>query len=76
RLGAACGRGETALEALPGGGASPAPGSARAGGTPAARAGGPRAAEPALAHLHGLEHALAELAAPLRPSSASRLAGA
>ncbi|WP_217169505.1 FUSC family protein [Streptomyces sp. AC512_CC834] len=64
RLAAACWRVESAVEALTGGGAVPA------------HAGGPRAAEPALAHLHGLEHALTELAAPLRVPSGSRLAGA
>ncbi|WP_055595499.1 FUSC family protein [Streptomyces hirsutus] len=36
----------------------------------------PAATEPALAHLHGLERALAELAAPLRAPSGSPLAGA
>ncbi|MFC7814126.1 FUSC family protein [Streptomyces sp. NPDC057367] len=64
RLTAACWRVENAVEALTGGGSVPA------------RASGPRAAEPALAHLHGLEHALAELAAPLRAPSGSPLAGA
>jgi hypothetical protein len=34
------------------------------------------AVEPALAHLHGLERALAELAAPLRTPSGSPLVGA
>jgi hypothetical protein len=33
-------------------------------------------AEPALAHLHGLERALAELARPLRTPSGSPLVGA
>ena len=33
-------------------------------------------AEPTLAHLHGLERALAELAEPLRAWSGSRLVGA
>ncbi|MEU3898542.1 FUSC family protein [Streptomyces sp. NPDC045251] len=64
RLAAACWRVENAVEALTGGGSVPA------------HANGPRAAEPALAHLHGLEHALAELAAPLRAPSGSPLAGA
>nr|WP_280880044.1 hypothetical protein [Streptomyces pseudovenezuelae] len=36
----------------------------------------PPAAEPALAHLHGLERALAELATPLRMPSGSPLVGA
>jgi hypothetical protein len=55
RLAAACRRVEAAVEALTTGGARP---------TVTAPAG--REAEPALAHLHGLEHALAQLAAPLR----------
>lgn len=63
RLAAACGRVEAAVEALTGDGAVPA------------HARGPRAAEPALAHLHGLESALAELAAPLRTPSGSPLVG-
>jgi hypothetical protein len=54
RLAAACWRVEAAVEALTGGGAVPE----RAAGEPAAGA--------ALAHLHGVERALAELAAPLR----------
>ncbi|MFD0052125.1 FUSC family protein [Streptomyces sp. NPDC127168] len=64
RLAAACWRVETAVEALTGGGDVPA------------RAAGPRAVEPALAHLHDLERALAELAAPLRAPSGSPLVGA
>jgi hypothetical protein len=64
RLAAACWRVEAAVEALTGGGdhitATPQ--------TPAT--------EPALAHLHGLERALAELATPLRTPSGSRLVGA
>ncbi|MEU4144422.1 FUSC family protein [Streptomyces parvulus] len=64
RLAAACWRVETAVEALTGGGDIPA------------HAGGPRAVEPALAHLHDLERALAELAAPLRTPSGSKLVGA
>ncbi|CAL9373029.1 FUSC family protein [Streptomyces sp. enrichment culture] len=64
RLTAACRRVEGAVEALTGGGAVPA------------LAGGPRVGEPVLAHLHGLERALAELAAPLRTPSRSRPAGA
>ncbi|WP_432084176.1 FUSC family protein [Streptomyces sp. WAC 04229] len=64
RLAAACWRVETAVEALTGGGDVPA------------HAGGPRAVEPALAHLHDLERALAELAAPLRAPSGSPLVGA
>ncbi|GHF31944.1 FUSC family protein [Streptomyces fumanus] len=54
RLAAACWRVEAAVEALTGGGAVPE------------RAEREHAAGPALAHLHGLERALAELAAPLR----------
>ncbi|MET9773280.1 FUSC family protein [Streptomyces sp. NPDC006367] len=64
RLAAACWRVETAVEALTGGGAVPA------------HPQRPPAAEPALAHLHGLERALAELAAPLRGPSGSPLVGA
>ncbi|MER6349832.1 FUSC family protein [Streptomyces sp. NPDC001595] len=67
RLAAACWRVQDAVEALTGG--------------PAERevtglAPQPAAAEPALAHLHGLERALAELAAPLRAPSGSPLVGA
>ncbi|MFE9774441.1 FUSC family protein [Streptomyces sp. NPDC005931] len=63
RLAAACWRVEAAVEALTGGGdISVRP-------TPAAT-------EPALAHLHGLERALAELATPLRTPPGSRLVGA
>ncbi|MGV9698869.1 FUSC family protein [Streptomyces sp. NPDC003470] len=64
RLAAACWRVETAVEALTGGGAVPA------------HQERPLAAEPALAHLHGLERALTELAAPLRSPSGSPLVGA
>ncbi|MFI2412581.1 FUSC family protein [Streptomyces sp. NPDC018947] len=64
RLAAACWRVETAVEALTGGGAVPD------------HEERPLAAEPALAHLHGLERALAELAAPLRSPSGSPLVGA
>ncbi|MDG9720973.1 FUSC family protein [Streptomyces sp. DH24] len=66
RLAAACWRVEAAVEALTGGGATTlAPAEPR---TPAA--------EPALAHLHGLERALSELATPLRTPSKSPLARA
>ncbi|MEW1823979.1 FUSC family protein [Streptomyces sp. NPDC088196] len=58
RLAAACWRVETAVEALTDGDAS------RLTATPTRAP-----AEPALAHLHGLEHALAELAEPLRARS-------
>jgi hypothetical protein len=54
RLAAACWRVEAAVEALTGGGTVPE------------RTDREQVAEPALAHLHGLERALAELAAPLR----------
>ncbi|MGW0812989.1 FUSC family protein [Streptomyces viridiviolaceus] len=64
RLAAACWRVEAAVEALTGGGAVPA------------HAERPHAVEPALVHLHGLERALAELAAPLRAPSRSPLVGA
>ncbi|MFF5253349.1 FUSC family protein [Streptomyces leeuwenhoekii] len=65
RLAAACWRVESAVEALTGGGA-----------VPAREAGREPAVEPALAHLHGLERALAELAVPLRAGSGSPLVGA
>ncbi|MFF0730316.1 FUSC family protein [Streptomyces chartreusis] len=61
RLAAACWRVEAAVEALTGGTDL---------GVPADR---PAAAEPALAHLHGLERALVELAQPLRAPSGSPL---
>ncbi|MER8058224.1 FUSC family protein [Streptomyces sp. SID8366] len=64
RLAAACRRVEAAVEALTGGSAEPA----------AAVAESP--ASPALAHVHGLEHALAALAEPLRGAAGSRLVGA
>jgi len=64
RLAAACRRVEAAVEALTGG----------HGNHVTATAESP--AEPALAHLHGLERALTELAAPLRVPSGSRLVGA
>ncbi|MGW7381207.1 FUSC family protein [Streptomyces sp. NPDC054794] len=64
RLAAACRRVEAAVEALTGGG----------DGHPACPVEPP--VEPALAHLHGLERALADLAEPLRTPSGSRLVGA
>ncbi|MGW2718704.1 FUSC family protein [Streptomyces sp. NPDC001492] len=64
RLAAACWRVEAAVEALTG------------GGEHVTAAPEPPATEPALAHLHGLERALAELAAPLRTPSGSPLVGA
>ncbi|MEU9734869.1 FUSC family protein [Streptomyces sp. NPDC048002] len=66
RLAAACWRVEAAVEALTGNTAD----------EPARPAESPAAAEPALAHLHGLERALAELATPLRTPSGSPLVGA
>lgn len=63
RLAAACWRVETAVEALTGGKQPTVPDQ-------------PSAEEPALAHLHGLERALADLAAPLRAPSGSPLVGA
>lgn len=63
RLAAACWRVETAVEAL-------------TGGKHLALPDQPAAEEPALAHLHGLERALADLAAPLRAPSGSPLVGA
>ena len=68
RLAAACWRVQAAVEALTG---SPAE-RELTGLVPHQ----PPAAEPALAHLHGLERALAELATPLRASSGSPLVGA
>ncbi|MGW3117751.1 FUSC family protein [Streptomyces sp. NPDC001107] len=65
RLAAACWRVEAAVEALTGGEQARIDLAAQA-----------PAAEPALAHLHGLERALAELAAPLRTPSGSPLVGA
>ncbi|MDC0766989.1 FUSC family protein [Streptomyces sp. HD] len=61
RLAAACWRVEAAVEALTGGTDVTAP------------TAQPTATDPALAHLHGLERALAELAQPLRTPSGSRL---
>ncbi|MET9736328.1 FUSC family protein [Streptomyces sp. NPDC006458] len=73
RLARACHRVEASVEALiaspAGKGREPRP-----VGSPAAPLH--QAAEPALAHLHSLEHALAELAAPLRAPSGSPLVGA
>ncbi|MFI9831507.1 FUSC family protein [Streptomyces sp. NPDC051913] len=63
RLAAACWRVETAVEALTGGKQPAVPDQ-------------PSVEEPALAHLHGLERALADLAAPLRAPSGSPLVGA
>lgn len=59
RLAAACWRVEAAVEALT---APDLPDRASSPGVPENRA----LAEPALAHLHGLERALVELATPLR----------
>lgn len=64
RLAAACWRVEAAVEALTAGRPEPLHNPAEP------------PAEPALAHLHGLERALADLAEPLRAPSGSRLAGA
>lgn len=66
RLAAAFRRVETAVEALTEGRSD----------TVTAPADRPHATEPALAHLHGLERALAELAKPLRGPSGSPLVGA
>ncbi|MEV4233153.1 FUSC family protein, partial [Streptomyces bobili] len=65
RLAAACWRVQAAVEALTEGGTEHL--------TPLDH---PTATEPALAHLHGLERALAELAHPLRTPSGSPLVGA
>ncbi|AWW40964.1 FUSC family protein [Streptomyces cadmiisoli] len=64
RLAAACWRVQAAVEALTGDGAdrTPEPAPSQAAAEPAA-----------LAHLHGLERALAELAAPLRTPAGSSL---
>ncbi|MFJ8109304.1 FUSC family protein [Streptomyces sp. NPDC096132] len=64
RLAAACWRVQAAVEAL------------TDGGSTAALADRPPVTEPALAHLHGLERALTELAQPLRTPSGSPLVGA
>jgi hypothetical protein len=64
RLATACRRVEAAVEAL------------TEGRDIAVHADGPSVTEPALAHLHGLERALAELARPLRTPSGSPLVGA
>ncbi|GAB2852075.1 FUSC family protein [Streptomyces deserti] len=64
RLAAACWRVEAAVEAL------------TSGGSVALQEDRPTVAEPALAHLHGLERALAELAQPLRTPPGSPLVGA
>ncbi|MFI6932563.1 FUSC family protein [Streptomyces sp. NPDC050287] len=74
RLAMACRRVERAVEALTGGGV--AEGARADGGVPGAEGEGGRAPLPALAHLHGLERALAELATPLRAPSGSPLVGA
>ncbi|MCG7207520.1 FUSC family protein [Streptomyces arenae] len=63
RLAAACWRVEAAVEAL-------------TRGSEHITAPAEPPTEPALAHLHGLERALAELADPLRPTARPRLAGA
>jgi hypothetical protein len=80
RLAAACWRVQGAVEALtesgPGRGALVERPSGNAE-WPSVEAERPSAnGEPALAHLHGLERALAELAQPLGAGSGSRLAGA
>ncbi|MGC3003486.1 FUSC family protein, partial [Streptomyces sp. G35A] len=63
RLATACRRVQAAVEAL-------------TDGRDIAVRTAPAADEPVLAHLHGLERALAELAAPLRAPSGSPLVGA
>jgi len=68
RLAAACWRVQAAVEALTGG-----PAEREITGLAPHH---PPAAEPALAHLHGLERALAELATPLRTPPGSPLVGA
>ncbi|MEV6576129.1 FUSC family protein [Streptomyces sp. NPDC051577] len=72
RLAAACRRVETAVEALISPGALPGDdGRAVAGAIPEQRA-----AEPALAHLHGLERLLTQLDAPLRTPARGPLVSA
>ncbi|MDJ0381149.1 FUSC family protein [Streptomyces sp. G-G2] len=74
RLAAACWRVEAAVEGL----TAPITGlghGADRGSAPAA-APAPALSEPALAHLHGLERALADLAHPLRSDRPSPLVGA
>ncbi|MET7683958.1 FUSC family protein [Streptomyces sp. NPDC005423] len=68
RLAAACWRVEAAVEALTDGETSLATANA-------ATVGARPPAEPALAHLHGLEHALVQLAEPLRAPTRSPLVG-
>ncbi|OIK06660.1 FUSC family protein [Streptomyces monashensis] len=70
RLAAACWRVEAAVEALTAGGPEPVR------GRTAPSVESAQAHPPALAHLHGLERALADLAEPLRAPSGSRLVGA
>ncbi|MEU6992280.1 FUSC family protein [Streptomyces sp. NPDC046465] len=67
RLAAACWRVEAAVEALT------APGEGRGPATDALAAPQAAGAEPVLAHLHGLEKALAELAGPLSVSTRTPL---
>ncbi|MFD4607439.1 FUSC family protein [Streptomyces sp. NPDC058440] len=69
RLAAACRRVESAVEALIDDDARAVPRAAPAHPRPTA-------AEAALTHLHALEHALAELATPLRAPSGSPMVGA
>ncbi|WP_329171041.1 FUSC family protein [Streptomyces decoyicus] len=70
RLTAACQRVEAAVEALT------TPRGARDAAAATVAESHPPAAEPALVHLHGLERALAELAAPLRSTRRSPLVDA
>ncbi|MGW0908919.1 FUSC family protein [Streptomyces sp. NPDC002853] len=70
RLAAACWRVEAAVEALT------APESARGPAADASALPHPATVEPVLAHLHGLEKALVELAVPLRSSTRTPLMGA
>lgn len=70
RLAAACWRVEAAVEALT------APEAASGPATDAAALPHPATVEPVLAHLHGLEKALVELAVPLRSSTRTPLIGA
>lgn len=79
RLAAACWRVETAVHALESPGAEPVrtpAGSAGSAGSDASARTHHPGAEAALVHLHGLERALADLAAPLRTSPREPLVAA
>ncbi|MGC0333580.1 hypothetical protein RKD23_006570 [Streptomyces sp. SAI-170] len=73
RLATACHRVEASVQALIDSPAGKGPRPPEPGPAPLVH---PPVAEPALAHLHGLERALSELATPLRTPSGSPLVGA